>query len=138
MTTHKLSMADLPKFFLGFDRLQDDFFASTVDGGYPRYNVVKAGDSNYRIEIAVPGWHKEDIEISLHKNVLSVKGTTKQTENPDETYVYKGLSGKCFTRNFRVGDHIKLSKAYMNRGLLCIDLQEELPEEDRPITISIN
>jgi len=48
------------------------------------------------------------------------------------------LSGKCFTRNFRVGDHIKLSKAYMNRGLLCIDLQEEIPEEDRPITIAIN
>jgi len=137
MTNHRLSMADLPKFFLGFDRLENDFFASTVDGGYPRYNVVKVGEG-YRVEVAIPGWDKSDIEISLHKNVLSVKGTRKQVENPDELYIYKGLSGKCFTRNFKVGEFIKLSKAYMDRGLLCIDLVEELPEEERPVTISIS
>ncbi|MEK9894857.1 MAG: Hsp20 family protein [Burkholderiaceae bacterium] len=137
MTNQRLSMADLPKFFLGFDRLENDFFASTVDGGYPRYNVVKVGEG-YRVEVAIPGWDKSDIEISLHKNVLSVKGTRKQVENPDETYIYKGLSGKCFARNFKVGEFIKLSKAYMDRGLLCIDLVEELPEEERPVTISIS
>lgn len=137
MTNQRLSMADLPKFFLGFDRLENDFFASAVDGGYPRYNVVKV-ESGYRIELAIPGWDKSDVEISLHKNVLSVKGTRKQVENPDENYIYKGLSGKCFTRNFKVGEFIKLSKAYMDRGLLCIDLVEELPDEERPVTISIS
>lgn len=133
----KLSMADLPKFFLGFDRLENDFFASAVDGGYPRYNVVKVGEFGYRIELAVPGWSKEDIEISLHKQVLSVKGTKKQTESPEESYVYKGLSGKAFTRSFKVGDFIKLNKAYMERGLLCIDLFEEVPEENKPTHIEI-
>ena len=71
MTTHKLSMADLPKFFLGFDRLENDFFASTVDGGYPVYNVVKAGEDDYRVEIAVPGWHKDDIEIFVSPAFVS-------------------------------------------------------------------
>lgn len=133
----KLTMADFPKFFLGFDRLENDFFASTVDGGYPRYNIVKF-NQGYRVEIAVPGWDKKDIEISLFKNVLSVKGVKKQTENPEETYLYKGLSGKTFTRNFKVGDYIELSKAYMERGLLCINLVENLPEKEQPVTINIS
>lgn len=136
-TAAKLTMADFPKFFLGFDRLENDFFASTVDGGYPRYNIVKK-KQGYRVELAIPGWHKEDIEISLFKNVLSVKGTNKLAENPDETYLYKGLSGKTFTRNFKVGDYIELAKAYMERGLLCIDLVENIPEKEQPVTITIS
>ena len=131
-------LADLPKYFVGFDRLEHDFFASTIDGGYPRYNILKTGAEGYRIEVAVPGWCKSDIEISLYKSVLSVKGTRKQVEDPNETYVYKGLSGKCFARSFKVGDHIKLKKAYLERGLLCLDLIQDLPESEKPVTITID
>ena len=138
MVTHRSLMADLPKFFVGFDRLEDDFFASTVDGGYPRYNIVRTGEHGYRVELALPGWDKKDIEISLFKSVLSVKGIRKQVENPNETYAYKGLSGKEFTRNFKVGDYIKLKKAYLERGLLCLDLVQDLPESERPVTITID
>tara|TARA_B110001454_G_scaffold4052_1_gene3691 strand:- start:1880 stop:2296 length:417 start_codon:yes stop_codon:yes gene_type:complete len=138
MVTHRSLLADLPKFFVGFDRFEHDFLASAVDGGYPRYNILQTGDAGYRVEIAVPGWDKKDIEISLFKSVLSVKGTRKQVEDPKETYAYKGLSGKQFTRNFRVGDHIKLKKAYLERGLLCLDLIENLPESEKPVTIAID
>jgi len=138
MVTHRSLMADLPKFFVGFDRLEQDFFASTVDGSYPRYNIVQTGEHGYRVEIAVPGWDRKDIEISLFKKVLSVKGTRKQVENPDETYAYKGLSGKQFTRDFKVGDYIKIEKAYLERGLLCLDLVQDLPESERPVTITID
>jgi len=131
-------LADLPKFFVGFDRLEQDFFASTVDGSYPRYNIVRTGEYGYRVEIAVPGWDRKDIEISLFKKVLSVKGTRKQVENPDETYAYKGLSGKQFTRDFKVGDYIKIEKAYLERGLLCLNLVQDLPESERPVTITID
>ena len=136
--THRSLLANLPKFFVGFDRLEDDFFASTVDGGYPRYNIVQTGKEGYRVELAVPGWDKKDIEISLYKNVLSVKGIRKQVDNPNETYAYKGLSGKQFTRNFKVGDHIKLKKAYLERGLLCLALTQDVPESERPVTITID
>lgn len=138
MVTHRSLMADLPKYFVGFDRLEADFFASTIDGSYPRYNIVQTGESCYRIEVAVPGWDKKDIEISLFKKVLSVKGTRKQVEDPNETYAYKGLSGKQFTRSFKVGDYIKLKKAYLERGLLCLDLVQDLPESERPVTITID
>jgi molecular chaperone IbpA len=138
--TSKLAMADLHKFLLGFDRFVNDtsVFAPTLDGGYPRFNIVRVGEQGYRIEMAVPGWNKNDIDISLHKGILKVEGTKKQTESDDEIYVYKGLSGKCFTRTFGVSEHVKLDKAYMERGLLCIDLHEELPNELQPVKVTIS
>ncbi len=138
MTTQQLSMADLPKFFLGFDRMHDQFLNNTFDNGYPRYNVVKSGTGGYLIELAIPGWDKEDVEISLHQNVLSIKGTRKQTTKDEEVYLHKGLSGKCFTRNFKVGEYIELTKAYMARGLLCIELEENIPAEALPKYVDIN
>ena len=137
--TKQLAMADLHKFLLGFDRfMEPNTFAPTLDGGYPRYNVLKVGNNGFRVELAVPGWNKNDIEISLHKGVLTVTGNVKQTEAENESYVYKGLSGKCFTRTFGVSEHVKIDRAYMERGLLCIDLHEEIPKELQPIKVTIS
>jgi molecular chaperone IbpA len=137
--TKQLAMADLHKFMLGFDRFMDtNVFAPTLDGGYPRYNVLRVGESGFRIELAVPGWNKDDIEITLHKGVLTVEGKTKQFHKEHESYLYKGLSGKCFTRTFGVSEHIVLDQAYMERGLLCIDLHEEIPEELQPKKVTIS
>ena len=138
MTTfqHQLTMADFPKFFLGFDRLADDVFSNVGDQGYPRYNVVKVGDAGYRIELAIPGWDKSDIAIQLHKNILTIEGKRNKSE-AQEVYIHKGLSGKGFTRTFKVGDYIVLDKAYMERGLLCIDLSEQVPEAEKPVTVNI-
>ena len=137
--TKQLAMADLHKFMLGFDRFMDtNVFAPTLDGGYPRYNVLRVGESGFRVELAVPGWNKDDIEITLHKGVLTVEGKTKQFHKEHESYIYKGLSGKCFTRTFGVSEHIVLDRAYMERGLLCIDLHEEIPEELQPKKVTIS
>lgn len=138
MTTfqHQLTMADFPKFFLGFDRLADDVFSNVGDSGYPRYNVVKVGDTGYRIELAIPGWDKGDVAIQLHKNILTIEGNRAKSD-AQETYIHKGLSGKGFTRSFKVGDYIVLDKAYMERGLLCISLSEVIPEAEKPVTVDI-
>ena len=106
------------------------------DQGYPRYNVVKVGDAGYRIELAIPGWDKSDIAIQLHKNILTIEGKRNKSE-AQEVYIHKGLSGKGFTRTFKVGDYIVLDKAYMERGLLCIDLSEQVPEAEKPVTVNI-
>ena len=137
--TKQLAMADLHKILLGFDRFMDtNVFAPTLDGGYPRYNVLRVGDNGFREELAVPGWNKDDIEITLHKGVLTVEGKTKQAEKDGESYIYKGLSGKCFTRTFGVSEHVILDRAYMERGLLCIDLHEEIPKELQPTKVTIS
>ena len=131
----RLNMADFPKFFLGFDRFENNLYQ--LDNEYPRYNIVKT-DIGYRVELAIPGWNKSDIEITLLKDVLTVRGVCKQkAETAGESYIYKGLSGKEFTRTFTVGTNILLNKAYMNKGLLCIDLDEVIPEEERPKVVTI-
>lgn len=129
-------MNDIHKFFLGLD-LHPDFFSNSPMTGYPRYNVVRVGSKDYRVEVAVPGWDKDDIEITLHKNELKIEGTQKQVVEQDESYLYKGLSGKTFTRVFKVGNNIELETAYMKNGLLCIELVENVPEEDMPKRIQI-
>lgn len=134
-------LADLQKVLLGFDRFVNDTntLASAFDASsYPRFNIVKVGDYGYRLEIAIPGWNKKDIDISLHKGVLTIEGTCKQQLAEEEVYIYKGLSGKTFTKTFGVSEHVKLDRAYMERGLLCIDLHEEVPQEDRPTKVSID
>ena len=131
----RLNMADFPKFFLGFDRFENNLYH--LDNEYPRYNIVKT-DGGYRVELAIPGWNKSDIEITLLKDVLTVRGVCKQkAENEGESYIHKGLRGKEFTRTFTVGTNIQLKKAYMNKGLLCIDLDEVIPEEDKPKVVTI-
>ena len=136
-TMAKLTLSDFPKFYLGYDRFNPDFFASTLDGNYPRYNVVKIGDTGYRVEVAVPGWDKGDIDISLEQNNLKITGKEKQVEDINEQFLYKGLSGKCFTKVFHVADNVQVTKAYMERGLLCVDLEDITPEEDLPRNIPI-
>ena len=138
MNEQQLSMADLPRMFLGFDRMQNEFLSRNLDTSYPRYNVIKKGDTGYLIELAVPGWDKKDLEVSLHKNVLTIKGTRKQTTSDTEVYLHKGLSGKCFTKTFTVGEYIVLKEAYMARGLLCVELEERIPEAEQPIYVDIN
>jgi len=135
----KLQMADLNRVMLGFDRFINDKhnLMSAFDGSYPRFNILKVGEFGYRIELAVPGWNKSDIEVKLHKGVLNVEGKNKQTAADSEEYVYKGLSGKCFTRTFGVNENVILDRAYMERGLLCIDLHEVVPEADLPKVVRI-
>lgn len=138
--TKALALADLHKFMLGFDRFVSDanVFTPMIDGGYPRFNILRVGEKGYRIELAVPSWNKDDIEITMHKGLLTVAGKNKPEEKEGEQYIHKGLSGKCFTRTFGVSEHVKLDRAYMERGLLCIDLHEELPNELQPVKVTIS
>jgi len=141
MTNSKLAMADLTKVMFGFDRFMNNtaLFQENFDGTYPRFNIIANKNGDKRVEIAVPGWNKADIDIFLHEGVLTVEGRKKlETKEESETYVYKGLSGKTFKRVFGVPEHVQVVSAYMERGLLCIDLHEEVPEELQPKKIAIN
>jgi len=138
MTKQMMNISDFHKFFLGFDRIDPDFFSNAPLTGYPRYNVLKVGNDGYRVEVAVPGWDKEDIEITFDKNELRIEGKSKQEIAEKEEFVYKGLSGKTFTRVFKVGSNINLDQAYMKNGLLCVELYQEVPEEAKAKVVQIN
>ena len=136
-----LNFNDFDKLFVGFDRLNKELTRrneSSPLSNYPRYNLVAIGEEAYRIEMALPGWSKDDIDIKQHKNKLTIEGTEKQGLGSDEErYIHKGLSGKTFSRIFTLGDWVEIASAEFKHGMLVINLQVNTPEEDKPKTINI-
>ena len=136
-----LNFNDFDKLFVGFDRLNKELTRRNESSpltNYPRYNLVAVGSEGYRIEIALPGWSKDDIDIKQHKNKLTIEGTEKQElESAEEHYIHKGLSGKTFSRIFTLGDWVEVSNAEFKNGMLVINLQVNTPDENKPTTINI-
>jgi molecular chaperone IbpA len=122
---------------VGFDRLPNLLsHAMTRDeGGYPPYNIEKAGDDAYRIVMALAGFSKDDIEIVTENNRLTVRGALK--DKAANTCLYQGIAQRSFQRVFDLADYIGVNGASMENGLLVVELKRELPEALKPRTIQI-
>jgi molecular chaperone IbpA len=126
---------------VGFDRLFDMLENSTLGQGqenYPPFDLIKLGDNDYRIELAVAGFKPDEIDITAQQNVLLVSGR-KQDENEDKAnnYVYRGIATRSFERRFALADHIQVRGADLKDGLLSIELKREIPESMKPKKINI-
>jgi len=111
-------------FFDGIDSYQQ----------YPPYNLVKSDDDNYKIEMALAGFKKEDINITLDDSTLIIEG--KNTLE-DERYIHRGLASRQFKRMWTLDKHMEINDAQMNDGILCVKIKRNLPEEMRPKKIKI-
>ena len=135
-----LNFNDFNNLFVGFDRLNRDITKRVANNpmtNYPRYNLVSVGEAAYRIEMALPGWSREDIEVSQRKNTLTIEGKTKLETNEDENYIHKGLSGKSFNREFSLGSWVEVDNAVFKDGMLVIHLVVNTPEAEKPKSINI-
>ena len=135
---HSTSLTDFDRLFLGFDRLQSQLMNNpTTDTNYPRYNIV-AGKDYYRLEVDVAGLEREGISVVQDQQELTIKGKkTNPLLEDGEKYVYKGISGKAFTKTFSLGDWIKVDTAQLTDGLLEIYLIVDKPDELKPQQIEI-
>ncbi|MFL6725535.1 MAG: Hsp20 family protein [Sphingomicrobium sp.] len=126
---------------VGFDRLFDMLENSTLGQGqenYPPFDLIKLGDNDYRIELAVAGFKPDEIDITAQQNVLLVTGRKKEEdEEKGNNYVYRGIATRSFERRFALADHIQVRGADMKDGLLSIDLVREIPEAMKPKKINI-
>ena len=123
--------------FIGFDTLFNDLYRMQhVDraSGYPPYNMTKK-DNIYKLKMAVAGISKKDLDIVREKNTLTIIGSSEDN-NTDET-LYKGIASRNFKRSFNLADDIKIKKANLKDGMLTIEMERVVPEEDKPITIKI-
>jgi molecular chaperone IbpA len=120
---------------IGFDPLFDTFsrVSSAKSSGYPPYNILKNDDS-YVLEIAVAGFAKEDITITVKELQLTVEGRLEASE---EEAVYKGIATRDFKQNFVLAEYVVVKGAELKDGLLRIALEQELPEELQPKVITI-
>lgn len=127
---------------VGFDRVTR-LLESALNGedgsnnAYPPYNIEKLGDDQYRITMAVAGFALDDLEITAHPNLLIVQGKAKETEN-GAVFLHRGIAGRAFERRFQLADHIRVSNATLENGLLHVELVREVPEAMKPRTIQIS
>jgi molecular chaperone IbpA len=126
---------------VGFDRLFDMLENSSFGNAqenYPPFDLVKEGDNKYRIEIAVAGFTRDEIDITAQQNVLVVSGRKKdEDEQRGKDYVYRGIANRSFERRFALADHVQVKGADLKDGLLSIELAREIPDSMKPRKIDI-
>ena len=120
-----------------FDMLENNSFGQTQEN-YPPFDLIKLGDNEYRIELAVAGFKPDEIDITAQQNVLIVTGRkTDEAEQKGSDYIYRGIANRSFERRFALADHIQVRGADMKDGMLAIELRREIPESMKPKKISI-
>ncbi len=124
---------------VGFDRmlnaLEKAGRLATVDAR-PPYDIVKTGEDDYRIEMAVAGFTEDELTITQEQNMLMVAGQ-KPGEDHGGQYLQRGIAARSFQRRFELADHVKVVGASLVNGLLTISLQRDIPEEMKPRRIAI-
>jgi molecular chaperone IbpA len=143
LTLRSLDIPAIHKFGIGFDGIFDELMrvnAQQANTNYPPYNIVKHDDDHFAIEIAVAGFREGDISITIEKNVLTIKG--EQVQSLDELekeveYLHRGISARNFNRTFTLAEHVEVLGAKAENGILKIELERQVPEEQKPKTVAI-
>jgi molecular chaperone IbpA len=117
-------------FFIGWDRhFQDLEKVMHNSTNYPPYNLVEVSEDTYMIELALAGFNKEDIYIEQEKNVLTIKGSSKEDPNK---YIHKGIGARDFTRTFSLSEYMIVAGVTMENGVLRVLIIKDVPEEAKP------
>ena len=130
----------LSRALIGFDTMFDQMerrFANSVSNNYPPHNILKLEENHYAIQIAVTGFEKSEISVTVENNVLIVKGESMTTDYPPEQYLHRGLATRDFVKEFPLAEHIEVVGAETQNGMLTIKLVRNIPESAKPKVIDI-
>ena len=125
-------------FFIGFNRELERL--NTVHNlatrqAYPPYDILKLDEDTYKLSLAVAGFSKEDIDVSVDNGTLIIKG--ELVEVVDVEIVHKGIAGRKFTRTFALGEYMEVSNAELKDGMLTVNIVRFVPEDKKPKVIKI-
>ena len=141
MTNRELRIwNDLRPFSVGFENIFDHFnlhldTQRTVN--YPPYNINKLDDFNWNIEMALAGFSKKDIDVSVADGQLTVKSIVDKNKEELAGTIHKGISKRQFTRTFTLADDVVVNDAELKDGMLVVNLEKIVPEEKKPKSIKI-
>ena len=123
-----------------FERLIDSDFRGLSVPNFPPYNIVKTGKNNYNIEVALAGFNKKDIDVSVEDGVLTIESKSSdkdETKDEDGNTIYKGISKRYFKRQFTIANDVEIKGAELKDGLLKVSLERIVPESKKLKTIEI-
>jgi molecular chaperone IbpA len=118
--------------------LMERRFANSVSNNYPPHNILKTGENQYEIQIAVTGFKKDEINVTVEDNVLIIKGESQTSnESTDMVYIHRGLATRDFVKEFPLAEYIEVVGAETQNGMLSIKLIRNIPESAKPKVIDI-
>lgn len=139
LTLRSLDIPSIHKFGIGFDSVFDDLLRHTNQAvNYPPYNIVKHSEDKFDIELAVAGFKDGDIDVQVERNQLIVTGEQAVDLDHQVEYLHRGISSRNFTRIWTLADHVEVKGADVANGILTIQLERIVPEEQKPKKIAIN
>ena len=134
-------LAPLYRSTVGFDRLfsmLDNAAGFDAAPGYPPYNIERTGEDAYRISVAVAGFGESDLSIETKENALTIRGEKQAKDGETQGEVlYQGIAARAFERRFQLADHVQVTGAKLENGLLHVELVREIPEAKKPRQIKI-
>ena len=134
-----IDFSPLYRSMVGFDRLADllDSAAAETASGYPPYNIERTGENEYRIEIAVAGFKRDELVIDVKESLLIVQGRKTPANDVERRFVHRGLAERNFERRFQLAEYVVVTEANLADGLLSVSLKRELPEALKPRKVEI-
>ncbi|WP_027257420.1 Hsp20 family protein [Leisingera aquimarina] len=133
--------APLHRATIGFDQIASlmdrALSADAAQSSYPPYNIEKTDADSYRISIAVAGFSEDDLNVEVKENALVV-AAKKAEDGEDRSFLHRGIATRAFERRFTLADHVRVTGASHENGMLHIDLHREVPEALKPRRIEIS
>lgn len=124
---------------IGFDRLLTEFAnTSSVPNSYPPHNIVKVNETTFRVEFALAGFRKEDIQIIKERDTLKIEGESVSNLEEGEIYVHQGIANRQFKKSFKLAEHAQVTEAEFTDGILSITVVLVVPEHEKPQAIDIS
>jgi molecular chaperone IbpA len=141
MVMDRFDFSPLFRSTIGFDRLTRLVDAATradsASLAYPPYNIEKIGEDAYRLTMAVAGFSPAELDVTVQENTLLVTGKGQKEDENGGGYLHRGIARRTFERRFSLADHMKVTGASLDNGLLHVDVVREVPEAAKPRTIQI-
>ena len=142
LTLRSFDIPTLTKFGIGFDNMFDELMrvsAQQSSTNYPPYNIVQINEDEYMISLAVAGFGLDNLSVTKDKKFLIIEGKEYQPDSDKivPNYLHKGISNRDFRREFQLADHVEISNAHLELGILSVYLKREVPEDAKPKTIAI-
>ena len=142
LTLRSFDIPGIHKFGIGFDNMFDELLrvnAQQSNNNYPPYNIVQINDDEFMISIAVAGFGHDNLTVTKEKNFLIIDGkhSTDTVDTDNINYLHKGISERNFRREFQLADHVEITNAHLELGVLNLHLKREVPDSAKPKTIAI-
>ena len=130
----------LSRALIGFDTMFDQMerrYANSVNTNYPPHNILRLAENEYAIQLAVTGFEKSEISVTVENTVLIIIGESNTTDYPSDQYLHRGLATRNFAKEFPLAEHIEVSGAEIKNGMLTVKLSRNIPESAKPKIIDI-